>query len=64
MKANLIAVFTLLVFETSLPLPESWLTRIVFFVVPISGVLVLGQGVLRLGHSLLNIDLWNRIRNW
>ena len=48
------AVFTLLVFETPLPLPNQWLTRLVFFVVPIAGILVLGQGIIRLGRTLVD----------
>jgi Trk K+ transport system NAD-binding subunit len=54
------AVFALLVFETPLPLPESWLTRLVFFAVPIAGILVLGQGLLRLGSSFFDKNLWNK----
>lgn len=54
------AVFALLVFETPLPLPTFWLTRLVFFAVPITGILVLGQGLIRMGNSLLDVDLWNR----
>jgi Trk K+ transport system NAD-binding subunit len=58
--AALHAVFSLLVFETPLPLPNSWITRLVFFAVPISGILVLGQGLVRLGSSLLSKDLWDQ----
>jgi Trk K+ transport system NAD-binding subunit len=58
--AALYAVFALLVFETPMPLPELWLSRIVFFMIPIAGILVLGQGLLRLGSTLLNKDLWNK----
>ena len=58
--AAMYAVFALLVFETPLPLPESWITRLVFFAVPICGILLLGQGVLRLGSNLFNRDLWNK----
>jgi Trk K+ transport system NAD-binding subunit len=54
------AVFALLVFETPLPLPDSWITRLAFLAVPISGILVFGQGLVRVGSSLLNINLWNR----
>ena len=56
----LYAVFALLVFETPLPLPDFWLTRLVFFAIPIAGILVLGQGLLRVGSSLLNKDLWDK----
>ncbi|HEX9922970.1 MAG TPA: NAD-binding protein [Anaerolineae bacterium] len=57
--AAIYAVFTLLVLETAFPLPDSWITRAVYFAVPISGILVLGQGIVRLGSTLLNRDLWN-----
>jgi len=58
--AAVYAVFALLVFETPLPLPRQWITRLVFFAVPISGILVLGQGLVRLGSPLLNREVWNR----
>jgi len=53
-------VFALLVFESPLPLPTSWLTRLVFFAVPISGLLVLGQGIIRLGSTLFDKELWDK----
>jgi Trk K+ transport system NAD-binding subunit len=58
--AAIYAVFALLVFETPLPLPVSWITRLVFFAVPISGILLVGQGLVRLGSALLNKDLWDQ----
>lgn len=58
--AAIYAVFALLVFETALPLPDSWVTQVVFFAVPISGLLLLGQGVIRVGSSLLDVNLWDR----
>jgi voltage-gated potassium channel len=58
--AAVYAVFAMLVFETPLPLPDSLFTRIVFFAVPISGILVLGQGLFRLGRTLLDKETWNR----
>lgn len=58
--AAVYAVFALLVFETPLPLPKDWLTRLAFFAVPISGLLVLGQGLVRLGSTLLDKDIWNK----
>lgn len=58
--AAIYAVFALLVFETPLPLPESWIARLAFFAVPISGILVLGQGLVRLGGALLNRDVWSK----
>jgi Trk K+ transport system NAD-binding subunit len=58
--AAIYAVFALLVFETPLPLPDSWVTRLVFFAVPISGILVLGQGLIRIGSTLLDKHAWNK----
>ena len=58
--AALYAVFALLVFETPLPLPDAWITRLVFFAVPISGILVLGQGLVRLGSTLFDRDAWSK----
>jgi hypothetical protein len=58
--AAIYAVFALLVFETPLPLPEAWITRLAFFAVPISGILVLGQGLVRLGSTLVDRDAWSK----
>jgi len=58
--AAIYAVFALLVFETPLPLPESWIARLAFFAVPISGILVVGQGLVRLGRAMLNRDVWSK----
>jgi Trk K+ transport system NAD-binding subunit len=58
--AAIYAVFALLVFETPLPLPDSWIARLAFFAVPISGILVLGQGLTRLGRAMLNRNVWSR----
>ena len=57
--AAIYAVFALLVFETPLPLPQDWLTRLAFFAVPISGILLLGQGLVRLGRTLFDRDAWS-----
>ncbi|CAM2068407.1 Potassium channel protein [Sulfidibacter corallicola] len=57
----LYTVFMLLVFESPLPLPQSPITRLAFFLVPISGFLVLGQGVFRLGNTMLKRDLWEKV---
>lgn len=54
------AVLTLLVFENAFPLPNAWTTRLVFFVVPLAGLLVLGQGLVRLGSNLVQKDNWNK----
>ncbi len=58
--AAVYAVFALLVFETPLPLPKDWLTRLAFFAVPISGILVLGQGLVRLGSTLVDKNAWDK----
>jgi voltage-gated potassium channel len=56
----LYAVFTLLQFETPLPLPNDWETRLIFFFVPVAGILVLGQGVIGLGRALFDKETWSR----
>jgi Trk K+ transport system NAD-binding subunit len=50
----------LLQFETPLPLPESERTRLIFFLVPVAGVFVLGQGVVGLGRALFDREAWSR----
>ncbi len=54
------AVFALLVFETPFPLPKSWITRLVFFAIPVSGIILLGQGLLRAGSVIFDKDAWDR----
>lgn len=54
------AVMALLVFETPFPMPDDWSVRLVFFAIPISGILVVGQGLLRLGSSLTDKAMWDR----
>ncbi|CAM2006013.1 potassium channel family protein [Acanthopleuribacter pedis] len=56
--SSVYTVFMLLVFESPLPFPKAGLARLAFFLVPISGFLVLGQGIFRLGNTLLKRDLW------
>ncbi len=58
--AAIYTVFALLVFETPLPLPDAWITRLVFFAIPISGIFVLGQGLVRLGSTLFDKEAWNK----
>lgn len=53
-------VFALLVFESPIPLPASWVTRLVFFAIPIVGILILGQVIIRLGSNLFDRNLRNR----
>lgn len=52
------AVFTMLTFETAYPLPADGLTAVVFFVVPLMGLLVLGNGLVRIGHALIDSKAW------
>lgn len=52
------AVYTMLTFEAVLNLPRQWYTATVFFVVPLMGLLVLGQGLVRLGRALFDRDAW------
>jgi Trk K+ transport system NAD-binding subunit len=54
------SVLMLLVFQPIQPLPASWLTRLAFFLVPLAGILVFGQGLVRLGASLVNREEWSR----
>ncbi len=50
----LYAVFTLVFFETTIPYPRSGLLQVFFFVVPILGLGVIAEGVLRFGVMLFN----------
>jgi voltage-gated potassium channel len=57
---SLYAVLNLLFFNAVYPFPDDALTRIVFFAVPIFGILVIGQFAVRLGTALLNREKWER----
>jgi len=48
------ATFALVFFETLLPLPEQWYLQVLFFVIPITGLAVVADGLLRFGTALLN----------
>ncbi|MCD8533354.1 MAG: NAD-binding protein [Verrucomicrobia bacterium] len=52
-------VMALLVFESPIAFPSSWIARISFFAVPLSGLLVFGQGLLRLWKSLSDKNTWD-----
>ena len=54
------AVFALLFFGGGYPWPDDVITRIFFFLVPILGIAVLSQGVLRVGTVVLNRERWER----
>lgn len=48
------ATFALVFFETLLPFPGQWYLQALFFVVPILGLAVVADGLLRFGSALLN----------
>lgn len=48
------ATFALIFFETLLPFPEQWYLQILFFIIPILGLVTLADGVLRFGTALVN----------
>jgi voltage-gated potassium channel len=48
------ATFALIFFETLLPFPEQWYLQIPFFVIPVMGLAVIADGVLRFGAALTN----------
>jgi voltage-gated potassium channel len=48
------ATFALVFFETLLPFPEQWYLQILFFFIPILGLAVVADGLLRFGTALLN----------
>ena len=52
------AVFTMLTFETAYPLPRDGTTAVVFFVVPLMGLLLLGNGLVRVGRALFDRAAW------
>ena len=54
------AVFALLFFGGGYPWPDDLITRVFFFLVPILGIAVLSQGVVRLGTVILNRERWER----
>ena len=48
------ATFALIFFETLLPFPEQWYLQILFFIIPVLGLAVAADGILRFGAALLN----------
>jgi Trk K+ transport system NAD-binding subunit len=48
------AVFSLIFFEITLPFPEVWYLQVFFFLVPILGLAVIADGVVRFGMALTN----------
>ena len=56
----LYAVLNLLFFNTVYALPDDVFTEVVFFVLPVLGIVVLGQLLVRLGTALANREQWAR----
>ena len=58
-------VYTQLFFEHLIAFPDDWLLRCMFFVIPIAGVFMLAEGLLKVGTSLLDFNnhrqAWVRI---
>lgn len=58
-------VYTQLFFEHVMGLPSDWILRVMFFTVPIAGVFVVAEGLLKVGISLLEFNnhrsAWIRI---
>ncbi len=48
------ATFALVFFETLLPFPKQWYLQALFFIIPIVGLAVVADGLLRFGVALLN----------
>jgi len=48
------ATFALIFFETLFPFPEQWYLQILFFIIPIMGLALVADGVIRLGAALTN----------
>jgi hypothetical protein len=56
------AVFGMIFFEMSVPLPRLWYLQLFFFVMPIVGLAFIAQGILNFGVALLNKK--TREREW
>jgi len=48
------ATFALIFFATLLPFPEQWPLQVLFFVIPVLGLAVVADGVIRFGAALVN----------
>jgi len=55
-------VYTQLFFEHVTSFPSDWMLRILFFTVPIAGVFILAEGLLKVGTSLLDFN--NHRQEW
>jgi len=58
----LYAVFAMIFFESVIPFPDEWYLQVFYFVVPILGLGVIADGVLRFGTMLFNKR--NRLEEW
>lgn len=58
-------IYTQLFFEHLTDLPHDWLLRVLYFTIPIAGVFILAEGLLKVGTSLLDFNnhrqAWVRI---
>ena len=58
-------VYTQLFFEHLTDLPHDWVLRVMYFTIPIAGVFILAEGLLKVGTSLLDFNnhrqAWVRI---
>lgn len=63
--ATVYAIYTQLFFEPTDPLPATPLARVVFFVTPVLGAVLVGEGIVKVGGELLDTErrhaLWVRI---
>lgn len=63
--ATLYAIYTQLFFEPTDPLPATALARVVFWVTPVLGALLVAEGIVKVGSEVLEKDrrhaLWVRI---
>jgi len=48
------ATFSLIFFETLLPFPDVWYLQVLFFIIPVVGLVAVADGVLRFGTALIN----------
>ena len=54
LSLSLYAAFSLIFFERVLPYPDTWFFQILYFVIPIFGLIAVADGVLLFGNALLS----------
>ncbi len=59
---GLYGTFSLIFFQPSLPFPDKWYLQVLFFIIPIVGLAVIADGVLRFSAALANKK--ERGQNW